>query len=45
MPRLLSARYDISLEEAQAIVYEARQHHWGNPKQAFHRTSKAMLMG
>ncbi|MGD1860085.1 MAG: pentapeptide repeat-containing protein [Leptolyngbyaceae cyanobacterium] len=28
MPQLLSARYDISLEEAQAIVEEARQHHW-----------------
>ena len=28
IPQLLSARYDISLEEAQEIVYEARQHHW-----------------
>jgi hypothetical protein len=24
----LSARYDISLEEAHEIVYEARQHRW-----------------
>ncbi len=29
LPQLLSARYDISLEEAQGIVDEARQHHWG----------------
>ncbi|WP_030005957.1 pentapeptide repeat-containing protein [Picosynechococcus sp. NKBG042902] len=28
IPRLLSDRYDISLEEAQGIVEEARQHHW-----------------
>ncbi|MBE9114041.1 pentapeptide repeat-containing protein [Nodosilinea sp. LEGE 07298] len=28
IPQLLSDRYDISLEEAQEIVYEARQHHW-----------------
>ncbi|MGG6240421.1 pentapeptide repeat-containing protein [Nodosilinea sp. AN01ver1] len=28
IPQLLSARYDISLEEAQEIVYEARQHQW-----------------
>ncbi|MGP1382155.1 MAG: pentapeptide repeat-containing protein [Thainema sp.] len=28
IPYLLSARYDISLEEAQEIVYEARQHRW-----------------
>jgi uncharacterized protein YjbI with pentapeptide repeats len=28
IPQLLSARYDISLEEAQEIVYEARQHRW-----------------
>ncbi len=28
MPKLLSDRYDISLEEAQEIVYEARQHRW-----------------
>ncbi|EKU96328.1 putative low-complexity protein [Leptolyngbya sp. PCC 7375] len=28
MPQLLSARYDISLEEAQGIVDEARQHQW-----------------
>ena len=28
IPQLLSARYDISLEEAQGIVDEARQHHW-----------------
>jgi hypothetical protein len=28
LPQLLSARYDISLEEAQEIVYEARQHQW-----------------
>ncbi|MBD2256982.1 pentapeptide repeat-containing protein [Pseudanabaena sp. FACHB-2040] len=28
IPQLLSARYDISLEEAQGIVDEARQHRW-----------------
>ena len=28
IPYLLSARYDISLEEAQGIVDEARQHRW-----------------
>lgn len=28
MPQLLSNRYDISLEEAQGIVNEARQHRW-----------------
>ncbi|MGD1929536.1 MAG: pentapeptide repeat-containing protein [Leptolyngbyaceae cyanobacterium] len=28
IPQLLSTRYDISLEEAQGIVDEARQHHW-----------------
>ncbi len=28
IPQLLSDRYDISLEEAQGIVDEARQHHW-----------------
>ncbi|MFE4105845.1 pentapeptide repeat-containing protein [Almyronema epifaneia] len=28
IPPLLSDRYGISLEEAQEIVYEARQHHW-----------------
>ncbi|MGB3311878.1 MAG: pentapeptide repeat-containing protein [Nodosilinea sp.] len=28
IPQLLSDRYDISLEEAQEIVYEARQHPW-----------------
>jgi len=28
IPQLLSARYDISLEEAQGIVDEARQHQW-----------------
>jgi hypothetical protein len=28
IPQLLSARYDISLEEAQGIVNEARQHRW-----------------
>ncbi len=28
LPRLLSDRYDISLEEAQGIVEEARQHRW-----------------
>mgnify|MGYP002780406972 CR=1 FL=1 len=28
IPQLLSARYDISLKEAQEIVNEARQHHW-----------------
>lgn len=28
IPQLLSARYDISLEEAHEIVYEARQHRW-----------------
>ncbi|MEO1149083.1 MAG: pentapeptide repeat-containing protein [Cyanobacteria bacterium J06638_22] len=28
MPQLLSTRYDISLEEAQGIVDEARQHQW-----------------
>lgn len=28
IPQLLSDRYDISLEEAQGIVYEARQHPW-----------------
>ncbi|MBE9079413.1 pentapeptide repeat-containing protein [Romeria aff. gracilis LEGE 07310] len=28
IPQLLSARYDISLEEAQEIVNEARQHRW-----------------
>ncbi len=28
IPQLLSARYDISLEEAQDIVNEARQHRW-----------------
>lgn len=28
IPQLLSDRYDISLEEAQEIVYEARQHRW-----------------
>lgn len=28
IPQLLSARYDISLEEAQGIVEEARQHRW-----------------
>jgi hypothetical protein len=28
IPYLLSARYGISLEEAQEIVYEARQHRW-----------------
>jgi len=28
IPHLLSARYDIPLEEAQEIVYEARQHRW-----------------
>ncbi|ACA98728.1 Pentapeptide repeats protein [Picosynechococcus sp. PCC 7002] len=28
IPRLLSDRYDISLEEAQGIVDEARQHRW-----------------
>ena len=28
IPRLLSDRYDISLEEAQGIVDEARQHAW-----------------
>lgn len=28
IPYLLSDRYDISLEEAQEIVYEARQHRW-----------------
>ena len=28
IPQLLSARYEISLEEAQEIVHEARQHRW-----------------
>lgn len=28
IPQLLSARYDISLEEAQGIVNEAQQHRW-----------------
>ena len=28
IPQLLSARYEISLDEAQEIVYEARQHRW-----------------
>lgn len=28
IPQLLSARYNISLEEAQGIVNEARQHRW-----------------
>lgn len=28
IPHLLRDRYDISLEEAQEIVEEARQHHW-----------------
>ncbi|MGJ3254382.1 MAG: pentapeptide repeat-containing protein [Elainellaceae cyanobacterium] len=28
IPQLLSTRYDISLEEAQGIVDEARQHQW-----------------
>ncbi|NJN22813.1 MAG: pentapeptide repeat-containing protein, partial [Leptolyngbya sp. RL_3_1] len=28
IPQLLSSRYDISLEEAQGIVDEARQHRW-----------------
>lgn len=28
IPQLLSDRYDISLEEAEKIVYEARQHPW-----------------
>ncbi|MBE7382314.1 MAG: pentapeptide repeat-containing protein [Leptolyngbya sp. SIO1E4] len=28
IPQLLSSRYDISLEEAQGIVDEARQHQW-----------------
>ncbi|MGB3492146.1 MAG: pentapeptide repeat-containing protein [Elainellaceae cyanobacterium] len=28
IPQLLSTRYDISLEEAQGIVDEARQHRW-----------------
>ncbi|MBE9158976.1 pentapeptide repeat-containing protein [Nodosilinea sp. LEGE 06152] len=28
IPKLLSARYNISLEEAQGIVNEARQHRW-----------------
>lgn len=28
VPQLLSTRYDISLEEAQGIVDEARQHRW-----------------
>ncbi len=28
IPQLLSARYDISLEEAQKVVDEARQHQW-----------------
>ncbi|MEM9908467.1 MAG: pentapeptide repeat-containing protein, partial [Cyanobacteria bacterium P01_D01_bin.44] len=28
IPQLLSNRYNISLEEAQEIVDEARQHQW-----------------
>jgi hypothetical protein len=32
IPQLLSDRYDISLEEAQKIVNEARQHPWDQPK-------------
>ncbi len=32
IPQILCDRYDISLEEAQEIVYEARQHPWSRPK-------------